>query len=285
MTNQTPLTGELNFIISYFFNGCRTPITGFAECALPFAGEVALVLIGYDWQDITTAFFRPKGLRSARHGRKSAKRRKGGGIPQIPDLIAEHCPTIEEFSTYVVTDQNKIWWKIESTIERITWEIALIELTTDFAYKSLLGVLKLKATKCAVPGRASTSSKEWDPFNNGQYYAIPIETIDYEEYPVTVTKPNIQMENGDYYQIMVEVTAFNRGQESGSVDLQIWIQATDGGGIFATGWIELGPGSSTSNTGAFIVKGPGFVRVEQASHGEIAILSCNMSVVPSAFTT
>ncbi len=211
MANITPLTGELNFVINYFWNGCRAPFTLYAETSLPLAGEVAIVLLGFDWQDITTAFFRPKGLRSARHGRKSAKKRGSGGVPQIPDLIAEHTPTIDEFAQYVVTDSNKIWWKLEAAIERTTWTVALIELTHDFAYKSLLGVLSLKQVKCDVAGRAFATGQQWTMFNNGAAYLVELGTIVYAEYPCRVEHSVVYFDDAKDYLIMVEATGYNMG--------------------------------------------------------------------------
>jgi hypothetical protein len=285
MGQTTPLTGELNFIVSYFWNGCRTPFQLLIETARPISGEIALVFLTNDWQDIVTTFWRPKGLRQNRHGRKKRKGRGGGGIPSPLDLVSQNIDSLHDPFFGDPTPGTTFLWTIEQQIERISWTVAVIELSKTLVFETLLGVLELEATKCDVPGRAMAKGEEYEPFNNGQIYYLPCQDVIYEEWPCDVDFGTVYFNDGNYYQILASCMAQNQGDSDGWFELEIWVSAEQGGGVYRYNRQDLGPGAKSTANFSAIVKGEGFIQWYQRSQGRIVYPNYNISCIPSAFTT
>jgi hypothetical protein len=285
MAQQSRATGELNFIVSYIFNGCRTPLQLFVTTAQPIAGEIALVFLTSDWQDIVTTFWRPKGLRSNRHGRKKRGKNKLGGFKSPLDLVGETIPSLHDPFFGTPTTATTFLWTLEGVIERVSWTVAVVEMTNDLVFKTLLGVLTLKATKCEVPGRAFAKGNEFTPLNNGQLYYLSCDETLYEEFPCEVSFGSVYFNDGNFYQLLADCVATNHGNTDGWFELEIWISSPDGGGVYRFPRTDLGPGGTQTVSFAAIAKGDGFIQWYQRSQGPINFPSYSLSASPSAFTT
>lgn len=145
---------RVNFITSYFFQGCEAPFTLFCKFAAPPAGRAVAMLIGLDMGDIVKEFFRPAGLRSHRHGRKGPRGRKG--LPELPDpndAIAKHIPGQGVFAGRPVGDLTRWAFSISDNVDRVAWNLAIIDVVSDTVYQGLLGIISEDKENCPLVGR------------------------------------------------------------------------------------------------------------------------------------
>lgn len=287
MGQVSGLVGELNFVTSYWWNGCRTPFFLMVETAREPAGIVALCLLDLGFDDIIRSFTRPGGAGGHRKTGKTRgnKRKYLSGIPEISDLIAHRIDGTEDWRARDVQQGVRALWKLDGWIQATTWNIAVVELSTDFAYMTLLGVLKLKATKCDVPGRGYIEGNDLDPFNNGQWYALPFQNQVYTEYPVTANALNMFIDDGNYYQVLSSMIATNPTIDNGDVQWELRVAAAEGGGVYQSAVHALPAGGTVSDFFAAIIKGPGFIQLYQRSHADIVFPNHYITVFPSMFTT
>src|SRR3546814_15408441 len=81
---------EIQFITYYLFNPCDVPLTAYFEVSRPIAGEIAIALLQFDFFQFVKTIFKPKWFRSGRHTRRGSRgKKKGGGIPEIADMVAD----------------------------------------------------------------------------------------------------------------------------------------------------------------------------------------------------
>lgn len=279
------LTGEINFIVSYFWNGCRTPGQLWVETALPVAGRIALVFLTSDWSDIVTKFFRPSGLRQNRHGRKRRRGKFAMAGTSPHDLIAIDFEVVREAMFGTPTAGTKFLWNALDVIEGVTWNVAVITMSKDLVFESILGVLQLRATKCDVPGRVFVTGEEYHPFNNGQSYFVPPTKINYVEYPCKVQNGIVACEDEGPYQILADITAYNKGDIPGEFLFDFVINGGPDAGTISTPWTGLDPGSTESLPISFVAHGPFSCRWQQRSRQAIVFPEMNISLTPSFFSS
>jgi hypothetical protein len=238
------LVGEINFIVSYFFNGCRTPLMLYCETALPIAGDAAWALLDFGWDDVMRSFFRPKGLRSGRHGRKRRGRKGVPGIPEISDLVAERIALTKELQKRRVSDGVKHLWIFDGWLQRAIYEVFLVEIAEDFLFKSILAALKLKATHCEIPGRAMQHCDSFYFLTNGQFYSVHFNIIDYVEYPAYADGYTIAGFGADKWQVYAGVQVYVEGTVIGNVTVQWHVTTGEGIFTFEKDFGNVGPGFS-----------------------------------------
>lgn len=157
MSSGKAVPGWLNkirFITFYAFNPCEAPFMLYIEMAREPAHRTALVFLEFDLFAMVKRFFRPIGLRQRRHGRKGSRSGRGlRGVPEIADMVAEVLPGQEEFAQRKYGVGTRLLYVLSDAYERVIWNIVLVELSTDFVYDSLLGVISSDRAKCPLIAR------------------------------------------------------------------------------------------------------------------------------------
>lgn len=286
MGQVSGLAGELNFVVSYWWNGCATPFNLMVECAREPAGEVALVFLSTGLDDIVRSFTRPGHGGHRRTSKKNRGNRKGyfKGVPEISDMVAGRFPGVEDWRKRDVQQGVRSLWKLDGLIQAVTWNVVVVELASDFTFKTVLGMLQLKQTKCDVPGRAYIQGKDLDPFNNGQWFALPFQEVLYQQYPVTVNPLNMFFDDGNYYQVLSEVVAYNPTNTDGDVQWEFRVAAAEGGGIYQSAVHPVPRQGVASDMFAVIIKGPGYIQLYQRSHADLVFPNHYIVGFPSMFT-
>lgn len=146
---------EIQFIKFYLFNPCEAPFMLYIETALPTAGEIALELLAFDFVQFVKTIFKPKWVRSGRHTRKGHRgKRKGGGIPEIADLVAEQ---LDPDGTMKIERWNlpgAILFEIGEIADRVLWTIFLVEAYESLFVNTIIGVIESDKSHCPYIGRA-----------------------------------------------------------------------------------------------------------------------------------
>lgn len=277
------LIGDINVLTSWIYYGCEVPVTVFAEAALPFAGETALALLGFGWQDIVSDFWRPAGLRCGRHGKKRNRRKKLPGIPDIPDLVAEHMPTTREFLKPLHTANTRTIFQIYDIDQRVAYQTMLVELSADFAINSVLAVMKSEQTHCDVAGRVFRKGNDPFVFNNNAWYPIKQPDLEYEEYPCGSSNYNIYGYDHKRYQILASTRCHNRGDTEGHCEVMLDVPF---GSVTGSIYEDLGPipaGSGKSMVWDLRVNGPFQATLYQKTTGDIGFFDSTLQAFPSAF--
>ena len=283
MGQSSQLTGELNYIFSYFYNGCRTDRDVVIQLAQEPAGKVALSLLSFGWEDIVKSFWRPKGLRQHRHGRKRKKKGRGGGLPQINDILAEALDPKNDLFEPLHDDGLRIWWELENTIERVSYTIMLWDLIETFAFEVILGILDTQATKCEIPGRASIMGRNIETFNTGQLYDIECPVVKYAEPPCQPYLYGIIINDDNWYQILAGVTCVSRSDVGRPLRIRVLVDAKVGGGIYEKVVDDFGYHSSESSIFSGVVQGPGSVSIQVGCAGNMYVSAIDIRVIHSAF--
>lgn len=147
---KPPWIDRIRFIGKYYISGCEAPIGIYAEMAQPAAKRIALVFTTLSVAEIVKEFFRPRGLRSRRHGRKGRKSRGyRGGIPDPNELIGDRLPGKYDYWNRSYGLGTRIFYVVDDVIDRVLWTAFLLEMADDLVYSTLLGVMEWNPDKCA----------------------------------------------------------------------------------------------------------------------------------------
>lgn len=150
---------RMNFVYHYIFNTCELPFMLYFELGREPAGRAALALLSFGLDDLVRSFYRPKGLRTRRHGRKGSKARKPRGIPEVSDVIAEKLPGYEEAKGRKVQDGVKILWKIDAVAQRALYYFMLADVISDFLYDWTSAIIKHDNANCPTTMRRLDETK------------------------------------------------------------------------------------------------------------------------------
>jgi hypothetical protein len=177
-------------------NPCDTPLIVFAELAAPAAGRLVIGLLAFGMLDLVRAYFRPKGLRSGRHlGRGRKGRRRGGGIPDTPELVAKLLPGYQTAKNAQWSDGTKYLWIIDTRIQAFLYYVLIFNLGKDFIAESATSIIKFEAKNCDQTASAYVSGP-----GNGQAGPEPqgiiMGTTEYQRGAISVGQASIGVNAG-----------------------------------------------------------------------------------------
>jgi hypothetical protein len=217
---------KLSFVKSWFSIKCETPWIIYVETGGKALWNLALSLLSFGWDDVARGFFKPKDIRSGRHGRKRKRRRKGGkaAIPEIGEGL--------------------YFWM-------------LADVVTDFAFDWLSGILHDPASDCDNIARGYMEAFNVPLNGRDNWIAVPHGTTLYEKWPVSMNSQLIALGDGTFT-IVHTAQVFNDQSAAAEVQLAIvrggatweWIGTSDRTSIgpfghadlVASAWVE-GPGT------------------------------------------
>ena len=246
---------RVNFVTSYFWQGCEAPFRLFVTLAGPPAGRAIALLIGLDMDDIVKTFFRPAGLRSHRHGRKGQRgRRFPPDLPDVNEEIGKRIPGYEIFRGRPFGSATRIVFEVSDVFDRVAWNLAIIDVVSDTIYQGLLGIIALDNTNCPWVGRGSghnlyntlnTYGELWRPKNNS--------IIDYE-YGVDMVQFGCDVDPKKTYLATHEIQ-FNK-RSDGVSRVAVGIGDWDGGEVYAeSGEVTLEQGDQVTLTCSAAITG------------------------------
>lgn len=135
MPKQPGFIDKVNGIINFIENPCFAPWTVYVETALPAAGDALLTLLDFGFDDVVRGFARPRGLRAKPHFFRGGRRgRRGGGIPEIGELIGKAIPGQQQFSRRKVSNGVKHLWLVDGVLQRGLWWWLVADVSVTFAY-------------------------------------------------------------------------------------------------------------------------------------------------------
>lgn len=250
---------RVNFITSYFWQGCEAPFRLFVTLAGPPAGRAVALLIGIDIDDIVKTFFRPAGLRSHRHGRKGARGRRR--LPELPDVneeIGKRIPGYELFRGRPFGSATQLVFEISDVYDRVAWNVAILDVVSDTVYQGLLGIIALDNTNCPWVGRGSghfffntlnSYGDEWRAKNNS--------IIDYS-YGVDMVQFGCGLDHQKTYLATHEIQFHKR--TPGVSTVGVAIGDTESGEIFASSFLAtMEEGDELNMTCSGGVRGTGSI--------------------------
>lgn len=274
--------GEINFITSYFFQSCEAPFMLFIEANQEPTSELAWELLGFSAADAVQTFFRPKGLRSHRHGRKGKRGKGPGGIPEIPDMIAERIDLYEDFNIKKTGFGRAMLFEVLDTFDRAVWEVVVLNMALDYTYESLQLSLTLPGAHCQAGGRARLEGGDEDVFNNGQFYEIPLTHIIYEHAPVVVGAFRINVPEGRYTVIGKATAVAALDTPEANANIYFGITGSEDGGTWDYPIRNLRGGETRGVAWAATFRGPGSVSVGyRGANGITAYRDCMLTVFPT----
>lgn len=158
---------KFNFVIDFFQNPCDAPFMLYVETAHKAAGKAVLSLLSFGMDDIARGFFRPKGLRSGRHGRKRnqpGRRRRGnkriGSFPELGEEIGKRIPGAAKAGE-PVEDVQKFLWRIDGGLQRGMYYWMIADVTNDFFYNWASAIQDASPQRCGQEPRFLRTAPEW----------------------------------------------------------------------------------------------------------------------------
>lgn len=224
-----------------------------------------MVFTSLSLRDIIKEFFRPKGLRSQRHGRKGRKfRRAPRGIPDPNEMIAKRLVENTAFNRRKYGMPTQIFYVVDDVIDRITWTVCLIEMADDLIYNTLIGVLEHEGEKCPNLGRlAMRGGYHVEGGAGPQWQSVGLGAV---QYAIDIAHGGgavIFMPDGSYsYSFGAKVIA-----PSHPLMLRLRLLRTGGGGgvLEMTDWIQVKENETTDIIIHATIEGPATVTL-QAEH-------------------
>ena len=192
---------KIKFITAYAWQGCEAPFSLYVEYSQAPAGRIALLLLTPDLGDIIQDFFKPAGLRSKRHGRKGRRSGAGGfGVPGIDEMIARRLPQVDELNYRKYGFGTAITYEILDTIDRVSWTIAVIEMSTDLVFETLWGIVQANRDNCSTMARSMRTS---------DYHSVLDTGMSFQPLPIDVNRYTVRMESNNVTQFYWDNLAMN----------------------------------------------------------------------------
>ena len=136
MAKPPGIIDKINFVIDVLSNTCANNPFFYLETAIAPAGNLILNFLSFGLDDVIRGFFRPKGLRSSRHGRKGRRDgRRTPGIPEIGEEVAKLLPGREEARGRAVTDGVKKLWLLDTKLQAGLFWWFVFDQIADFLYE------------------------------------------------------------------------------------------------------------------------------------------------------
>lgn len=188
MTVPPSWIDKVKFLWFYAINSCDTDLIIYLESSVSPAKNLVIELLSFGMDDVIRGAFKPKGLRSGRHGRKrNPKKPPRRGIPEIGEMIGSNLPGSDEYRSKKFTDGVKTLWKIDGAGQRALYYIMVVNLVTDFLYEWATGIIKHATSNCDGIGRClytgpsgGTAGNDWGPwqpanliYSEGSVEAVP----------------------------------------------------------------------------------------------------------------
>lgn len=259
---------RIEFIGRYVLSGCEAPAGVYAEAALPAAANIIPLFLGLSVDDFVKEMFRPKGLRSKRHGRKGRKSGRGPrGIPDPNELAGRGVSAELGLADRSYGVPTRAFYVISDGIDRIDWTVALVEAADELVYTTLLGVLQHQGNQCpnlrrlwrqgghAVNGGVGP---QWQPISGGAL-----------KYAVGISSPigSLLFLPEGRFSITLGLKA---SAPNGQVDVEIIMsEAGNRSNRFASsGWLNIPKPGTTDFLLNCQVRGPVGVAIEAQHSGE-----------------
>lgn len=205
---------KVNFIWYYLQNSCDTDLIVYFETALPPAGNVVIELLSFGMDDVIRGAFKPKGLRSGRHGRKRPKGKPPkGGIPELGEMIGSNLPGSEEYRGKKFSDGVKFLWKVDGVGQRALYYVMVVSLLTDFLFEWAVGIIKDETSNCDQIGRCLYEGPSSGPAGQGWGPYQPAE-LKYSEGSVVAVPAGVVVGSG----VKALVTASAKQRVTGGTD-------------------------------------------------------------------
>jgi len=146
---------RVNFVTRMWNNPCDVPWILYVETAKPAALDAAIAIACFDIGDVLRFVFRPAGLRSGRHGRKSRRggnRRRAKGIRA---LLARKLPPFKRLQQRKLTQGVKNLWIIDGIGQRLLWWWLIADVASGFLYNWTSMIYKTEQCQMQLaPGAA-----------------------------------------------------------------------------------------------------------------------------------
>lgn len=152
MPKPPEYVNRFQFITFFIFNKCHHPATLYIEYAFPPAVEAARSILMFDLPQIVRSLFRPKGIRTKRHGRKTAGKRgaTSSGIPDYQEQFATDVRETFDVGDRVVTDGHRQLWTFLDIGEKWLGRFFLLEIVEEWLYKWALMIDVNDAQPCSA---------------------------------------------------------------------------------------------------------------------------------------
>lgn len=172
---------KVNYVIDSWVRPCEAPWYVYIETLWPAALEGFLVLITFGWADVARGYWRPKGMRGRRFGKRKGKwRRRIPRFPEIGNLIGSQLPGAERFKDRHWGAGGRHLWAIDGVAQRLLFGWLVIDVTVDFFY-NWTTLLNLTAwCKNSHLGRFSYQNLAWFPTANGGWRLAGFGWKDYQ---------------------------------------------------------------------------------------------------------
>lgn len=172
---------EINFVTNMVLLGCQPPFALFVQFAKEPAGELLVGLFGFTAQDFAQALFDPRSGRrrkSARHGRK---RRKGGGIPDVHDVLARKIKGDQPLVPAKPLSPTSMAFTGLNLFELGAITAFFLDKVEDVAFEGLYGAFALDGSICHDVPRMARSEATWSNYGAGPagYQPMSISDLDF----------------------------------------------------------------------------------------------------------
>ena len=219
MPQPPGIIDRVNYVIDFAQNPCDAPWAVYVETALPAALDLFIALATFGLDDIVRGYFRPKGLRSYRHGRRG--RRAGRvfrGIPEPGELIARRLPGFERARGRRVSNGVKTLWLIDGVLQRGLWYWLLIDEFSEFFYNWTSMLNKTEFCQKANQGRALATKDQLTGAFRDNWLGFGVAAISYEQGPIQIANLSAQALSG-VWQLVLAASVTNTGTSPGDAFL------------------------------------------------------------------
>lgn len=170
-----------NFLTFYIFNGCDTDLILYFETGATATGKLIFSLLTFGLEDIVRGVFRPRGLRTKRHGRRGRKGQRGAAaIPELAETVAQGIPGQEHLPSRKITQGVKNYWRFDGFGQRLLYYFMIIDLVEDFWMDWYTAIIKSPDADCPNIARMVRTGASPD-VQSHPYEAFPLAHVDVQQ--------------------------------------------------------------------------------------------------------
>lgn len=256
MPKQPTWIDKVNFIRMYVTQGCNFPLWVYVEHGGKAAGNMILTLLSFGMDDIIRGYFRPKGVRSGRHGRKRrGKGRAKNLIPEVGEMIGKNLPGADDVQSRKFSQGYRTLWMVDGQIQRGLYYWLIVSVVTDFAYDWMSGILKDDRSYCPWTGRFSRWHEDEAVVPISGWQSMSAANLNYEEGGAQTGPLSGTITSGDWMCVLaMDIEHSNIGTNPSNVQIRVRKSGTDEYDYSPVITVQPG-GSAQLVVNSFLLKG------------------------------
>lgn len=250
---------KFNFITFYLFNHCDIDLRIYFETAWDATGNLSWTLLSFGMDDVARGLFRPRGLRTQRHGRRGRKGRPREAIPEIGEMIGRNMDADEVLPSRRIDSGLRHMWTWDGLGQRLLYYMMLIDVVEDFWIDWNTAIIRNPRSQCPDIARLVRKGDEF--YATGSFWlAMSLPTLVLKNVITTEDQFGCLVPGGKFFAVLsCKVKNNTHLPYVGQYQIRLYIGFADRRHYDYSVRVELAPGETADLVARSAFVGPTLV--------------------------